>query len=77
MESLQQLMWYIQVYEEQFARERMEQLDLQEKKKLTEKCRELDKAKQLERKARFPELETALNSTIGKANDLQKFIDRG
>lgn len=45
LEGLQRLMWYIQVYETQFAREQMERFGLQEKKALAEKRRELDKAK--------------------------------
>lgn len=91
----------------------MERFGLQEKKALTEKRRELDKAKQRvaeidriiqksyedmakgllseerfatlsmayeseqrELKTQIPELETTLNSTVSKADDLQKFIDR-
>jgi DNA invertase Pin-like site-specific DNA recombinase len=46
LEGLQRLLWYIQVYEKRFAQEQMEHFGLQEKKKLTAKCRELDKAKQ-------------------------------
>ena len=46
LEGLQRLMWYIQVYEKQFAQEQMERYGLQEKKALTEKRRELDRAKQ-------------------------------
>ena len=46
LEGLQRLMWYIQVYETQFAQEQMERFGLQEKKALTEKRRELEKAKQ-------------------------------
>ena len=38
-------MWYIQVYEKRFAQEQMERFGLQEKKALTAKRRELDKAK--------------------------------
>ncbi|MEY8318305.1 recombinase family protein [Oscillospiraceae bacterium 50-58] len=45
LEGLQRLMWYIQVYETQFAQEQMERFGLQEKKALAEKRRELDKAK--------------------------------
>ncbi len=113
LEGLQRLLWYIQVYERQFAQEQMERFGLQEKKALTEKRRELDKAKQRvaeidriiqksyedmakgllseerfatlsmayeseqrELKTQIPELETTLNSTVSKADDLQKFIDR-
>ena len=46
LEGLQRLMWYIQVYETKFAQEQMERFGLQEKKELTVKRRELDKAKQ-------------------------------
>ncbi|MCH5261168.1 MAG: recombinase family protein, partial [Lachnospiraceae bacterium] len=46
LEGLQRLMWYIQVYERQFAQEQMERFGLQEKKELTAKRRELDRAKQ-------------------------------
>ncbi len=45
LEGLQRLMWYIQVYEKKFAQEQMERFGLQEKKKLAEKKRELDRAK--------------------------------
>ena len=45
LEGLQRLLWYIQVYEKQFAQEQMERFGLQEKKALTAKRRELDKAK--------------------------------
>ncbi len=38
-------MWYIQVYEKRFAQEQMERFGLQEKKTLTAKRRELDRAK--------------------------------
>jgi len=113
LEGLQRLMWYIQVYEKQFAQEQMERFGLQEKKALAEKRRELDRAKQRvaeidriiqksyedfskgllteerfatlsmayeaeqrELKVQIPELETTLNSTASKANDLQRFIDR-
>ena len=46
LEGLQRLLWYVQVYEERFAQEQMERFGLQEKKELTAKRRELDKAKQ-------------------------------
>ena len=46
LEGLQRLLWYVQVYEKQFAQEQMERFGLQEKKELTTKRRELDKAKQ-------------------------------
>ena len=46
LEGLQRLMWYIQVYEKQFAQEQMERFGLQKKKELTAKQRELDKARQ-------------------------------
>ena len=46
LEGLQRLMWYIQVYEQKFAQEQMERFGLQEKKELTVKRRELDRAKQ-------------------------------
>ena len=44
LEGLQRLLWYIQVYE-RFAQEQMERFGLQEKKALTAKRRELDRAK--------------------------------
>ncbi len=44
LEGLQRLLWYIQVYEKRFAQEQMERFGLQEKKALTAKRRELDKA---------------------------------
>ena len=46
LEGLQRLLWYVQVYEKRFAQEQMERFGLQEKKELTVKRRELDKAKQ-------------------------------
>ena len=46
LEGLQRLLWYIQVYEKRFAQEQMERFGLQEKKELTTKRRELDRAKQ-------------------------------
>lgn len=46
LEGLQRLMWYVQSYEKLFAQEQMERFGLQEKKELTAKHRELDKAKQ-------------------------------
>ena len=46
LEGLQRLLWYIQVYEKRFAQEQMERFGLQEKKELTARSRELDKAKQ-------------------------------
>ena len=45
LEGLQRLLWYIQVYEKRFAQEQMERFGLQEKKELSAKSRELDKAK--------------------------------
>ena len=46
LEGLQRLLWYVQVYEERFAQEQMERFGLQEKKELTARGRELDRAKQ-------------------------------
>ena len=46
LEGLQRLMWYVQVYEQKFAQEQMERFGLQEKKELTARRRELDRAKQ-------------------------------
>jgi hypothetical protein len=43
--ALQQLLWYVQVFEKQFAQEQMERFGLQEKKTLTAQQRELDAAK--------------------------------
>ena len=45
LEGLQRLLWYIQVYEKRFAQEQMERFGLQEKKELTARGRELDRAK--------------------------------
>ena len=45
LEGLQRLLWYVQVYEKRFAQEQMERFGLQEKRELTAKRRELDKAK--------------------------------
>ena len=46
LEGLQQLLWYVQVYEKQFAQEQMEQFGLQERRELDARQRELEKAKQ-------------------------------
>ena len=46
LEGLQRLLWYVQVYEKRFAQEQMERFGLQEKKELSARSRELDKAKQ-------------------------------
>ena len=46
LDGLQRLLWYIEVYETRFAQEQMERFGLQEKKELTARSRELDKAKQ-------------------------------
>ena len=45
LEGLQRMLWYVQVYEKRFAQEQIERFGLQEKKTLTAKRRELDKAK--------------------------------
>ncbi len=45
LEGLQRLLWYIQVYEKRFAQEQMERFGLQEKKELSVRSRELDRAK--------------------------------
>lgn len=45
LEGLQRLLWYVQVFEQKFAQEQVERFGLQEKKALTAKRRELDKAK--------------------------------
>ncbi len=45
LEGLQRLLWYVQVYEERFAQEQMERFGLQEKKELTARGQELDRAK--------------------------------
>ena len=45
LEGLQRLLWYVQAFEQKFAQEQVERFGLQEKKALTAKCRELDKAK--------------------------------
>jgi predicted site-specific integrase-resolvase len=45
LEGLQRLLWYVQAFEQKFAQEQVERFGLQEKKVLTAKHRELDKAK--------------------------------
>lgn len=45
LEGLQRLLWYVQVYEKRFAQEQMERFGLQEKKELTARGQELDRAK--------------------------------
>ena len=46
LEGLQRLLWYVQVYEKRFAQEQMGRFGLQEKKELTARGWELEKAKQ-------------------------------
>jgi small-conductance mechanosensitive channel len=46
LDALQRLLWYVQVFEKQFAQEQMERFGLQEKKALTAQQRDLDAAKQ-------------------------------
>lgn len=46
LEGLQRLLWYVQAFEQKFAQEQVERFGLQEKKALTAKRRELNKAKQ-------------------------------
>ena len=46
LESLQRVLWYVQVFEKKFAQEQMERLGLQQQKELAAKRRELDKAHQ-------------------------------
>ena len=58
LEGLQRLLWYIQVYEKRFAQEQMERFGLQEKKELTAKRRELDRAKQ-----RVPEIDQLIQKS--------------
>ena len=45
LEGLQRLLWYVQAFEQKFAQEQIERFGLQEKRVLTAKRRELDKAK--------------------------------
>ena len=45
LEGLQRLLWYVQAFEQKFAQEQVERFGLQEKKALTAKRRELDRAK--------------------------------
>ena len=58
LEGLQRLMWYVQIYEQKFAQEQMERFGLQEKKELTAKRRELDRAKQ-----RVPEIDRIIQKS--------------
>ena len=44
-ESMQRVLWYVQTYEKLFAQKQLENFGEQKKKELTEKRRELDKAK--------------------------------
>ena len=46
LEGLQRLLWYVRIYEKRFAQDQIERFGLQEKKMLTAKSRELDKARQ-------------------------------
>lgn len=46
LESMQRVLWYVQSYEKLFAQRQLAEFGEKQKKELTEKCRELDKAKQ-------------------------------
>jgi len=44
LESLQRVFWYVQIFEEQFAKEQMERFGIQRKKEQDDERRELDRA---------------------------------
>lgn len=46
LESMQRVLWYVQSYEKLFAQRQLAEFGEKQKKELTEKRRELDKAKQ-------------------------------
>ena len=45
LESMQRVLWYVQSYEKLFAQRQLAEFGEKQKKELTEKRRELDKAK--------------------------------
>lgn len=49
LESMQRVLWYVQSYEKLFAQRQLAEFGEKQKKELTEKRRELDKAKQVTR----------------------------
>ena len=49
LESMQRVLWYVQSYEKLFAQRQLADFGEKQKKELTEKRRELDKAKQVTR----------------------------
>ena len=69
LESMQRVLWYVQSYEKLFAQKQLENFGEQKKKELTEKRRELDKAKR-----RIREIDTVIqklyeDNATGKVND--------
>lgn len=64
LESMQRVLWYVQSYEKLFAQRQLAEFGEKQKKELTEKRRELDKAKQVTRlEALTPEV---VHEFIGK-----------
>lgn len=69
LESMQRVLWYVQSYEKLFAQRQLAEFGEKQKKELTEKRRELDKAKQ-----RVRELDGFIqklyeNNAMGKISD--------
>lgn len=69
LESMQRVLWYVQSYEKLFAQKQLENFGEEKKKELTEKRRELDKAKR-----RIREIDTVIqklyeDNATGKVND--------
>ncbi len=69
LESMQRVLWYVQSYEKLFAQKQLENFGEQKKKELTEKRRELEKAKR-----RIREIDTVIqklyeDNATGKVND--------
>lgn len=69
LESMQRVLWYVQSYEKLFAQKQLENFGEQKKKELTEKRRELEKAKR-----RIREIDTVIqklyeDNAMGKVSD--------
>ena len=69
LESMQRVLWYVQSYEKLFAQKQLENFGEQKKKELTEKRRELEKAKR-----RIREIDTVIqklyeDNATGKVSD--------
>lgn len=68
-ESMQRVLWYVQTYEKLFAQKQLENFGEQKKKELTEKRRELDKAKRRIREIDDKFQKLYEDNVAGKVND--------